>query len=199
MNTRTWIILGIVFAIAVALAAIRTQPPKPMLSQEYDLPQSYSSSDKGFSLKLPEGYAVDEAYRYEGLGPGKEIPGVKFTIPQSKAAGTNLSSDTYLSVEQIPNVARCTADLFVWQETPAQTLIDAGVTYSAASTIGAAAGNSYEETIYALPDSDPCTAVRYLIHYGVFENYPSGAVQKFDHKALLNEFDAIRRTLIRGE
>lgn len=191
MERRTLLIVCIITAVVVGFVMLRLSSPVREGALEL-----YTNSAMGFSLQLPEGYTVDESYRYGGLGPGKEISGITFTIPQSKAAGTNLSSDTYLSVEQIPDAERCAADLFVWQETPVQTLVDAGVTYSAASAIGAAAGNSYEETVYALPDSDPCTAVRYLIHYGVFENYPAGTVQKFDHEALLQEFDAIRRTLI---
>ena len=69
------------------------------------------------------------------------------------------------------------------------------MTYSVASSTGAAAGNRYEETVYALPGTNHCIAVRYFIHYGVIENYPVGLVREFDKKSLLKEFDTIRRTL----
>jgi hypothetical protein len=49
--------------------------------------------------------------------------------------------------------------------------------------------------VYAIPGTKPCTAVRYFIHYSVFENYPPGTVKAFDHAALVATFDAIRRTL----
>ena len=61
---------------------------------------------------------------------------------------------------------------------------------------GAAAGNRYEETVYTLPGTNPCIAVRYFIHYGVFQNYPAGTVREFDQQALLASFDAIRHTLV---
>jgi hypothetical protein len=65
-----------------------------------------------------------------------------------------------------------------------------------ASTTGAAAGNRYEETVYAIPGTNPCVAVRYFVHYGVIENYPPGTVRQFDKQALLDQFDRIRRTLV---
>jgi membrane-bound inhibitor of C-type lysozyme len=173
------------------------------------LPQGYANSSVGFSLRLPnlaaatstdaQSWKVDETYSYQELGPGKNISGVKFTIPSATAAGTNLGTDSYLSVEEIPNAQNCTANLFVDQQgnsSKAETINDNGTTYSFASSTGAGAGNRYEETIYALPGTNPCIAVRYFIHYGVIDNYPAGAVQQFDEQSLMNQFDAIRRTLV---
>lgn len=168
------------------------------------LPQIYSNSSDGFSIRLPSGYAADEAYRYKGLGLGKDIVGVRFIIPASMATGTNLGADTYLSVEEIPQVippiSTCTASLFLTGGVTARTVVDGNTTYSVASSTGAAAGNRYEETVYALPDTSAsrrtCVAVRYFIHYGVIENYPAGAVREFNKQTLLAQFDAIRRTLV---
>jgi len=160
------------------------------------LPQVYESGALGFSLRYPTGFVVDEAYRYQAFGPGKDIAGVKFTISPLIAQGTNLSDDSYVSVEQIPQVQDCTAELFLDQKVSVQTVTDGEMIYSVASSTGAAAGNRYEETIYALPGTNPCIAVRYFIHYGVFENYEPGMVERFDQVALLAQFDAIRRTLV---
>lgn len=168
--------------------------------------QTYANSDMGFSLRFPsivsstspnrdEGYAVDETYHYEALGPGKEIYGVKFTIPSKKAEGTNLGQDSYLSVEELPRVTGCSASLFLSSGTKAATLEENGTTYSVASSTDAGAGNRYVETVYALPGTNPCIAVRYFVHYSVFENYEPGTVKQFDLKALMDEFDAIRKTL----
>lgn len=160
---------------------------------------SYTGGTTGFSLYYPIGFTVDESYIYQELGLGKDINGVKFTIPASLSTGTNLSSDSYLSVEKIPGAQTCTADLFLDQQGPtsltAQTVIEDNITYTVASTTGAGAGNRYEETVYAIPGTNPCVAVRYFIHYGVFENYPAGSIKEFDQQALLTRFDAIRRTL----
>lgn len=112
------------------------------------------------------------------------------------ATGTNLSRDSYVSVEEIPQVKECKADLFVNSVNEVGQVTENNSTYSVATSSEAAAGNRYEETIYAFPDTNPCIAVRYFIHYGAFENYPEGAVKEFNKKSLINKFDQIRRTLI---
>jgi len=172
-----------------------------------NLPVVYSNSTIGFSLRLPslagsisknhlEGYIADEKYRYQELGLGKDISGVKFTIPSTMATGTNLSSDTYLSVEEISDTPVCSAVLFLEQGVTAYMTSEGEREYSVASSTGAAAGNRYEETVYAFPNTSPCLAVRYFVHSGAFENYPAGMVREFDRAALLAEFNMIRRTLI---
>jgi hypothetical protein len=192
MNTRTTIIVLIVVVIVIAITMGFTRTSSPIGE---NLPQVYSNSAMGFSLHLPSDYTVDESYTYQEFGPGKDITGIKFTIPSSMATGTNLGSDSYMSIEEIPKIQDCTAALFLGQGI-ARTLADGGTTYSVASTTGAAAGNRYEETVYALPGTNPCIAVRYFIHYGIFQNYPAGMVREFDQQALLASFDAIRRTLV---
>lgn len=160
-----------------------------------DLVEEYATSSLGFSVRYAPGYTIDGSYRYETLGPGKDIFGVKFTIPLTTTAGANLASDSYFSVESIPQTSDCNASLFLDHAT-AEVITDVGTIYSIASTTGAGAGNRYEETVYAFPDTNPCLAVRYFVHYGAIENYPAGTVAEFDRAALLREFDAMRRTLM---
>lgn len=172
--------------------------------------QTYSNQVRGFSLTLPnvastsaaqypDAYSVDESYAYQNLGPGKEITGVKFRIPGAVATGTNLSSDSYISVEQIPGLASCSATAFLEAGAKARPVNEGGVTYSMATTSDAAAGNRYDETVYAVSGSNPCTVVRYFIHYGAIQNYPPGVVREFNERDLVASFDAIRRTLVIGQ
>ena len=160
------------------------------------LPQAFASSTLGFSIRYPAGYTPAQ-YQYQEMGPGKDINGVKFTIDAATAAGTNLGSDSYLGVEELPKATSCTANLFL--DAPGLKLenyTQDNTLYSLASSTGAAAGNRYEEWVYAIQGTSPCVAVRYFIHYGVIDNYPVGAVQQFDEAALLAQFDAIRETLM---
>ncbi len=163
------------------------------------LPNVYENGTEGFSLRYPANFTVDDTYQYQEMGPGKSIGGVKFTIDSAIAKGTNLANDTYLSIEEVPQAtSTCSADLFLdlGQGGTVSTLDDNGTTYSVASSTGAGAGNRYEEWVYAMPGTNPCMAIRYFIHYGVFENYPAGTVQQFDEASLRQKFDSIRRTLI---
>ncbi len=165
-----------------------------------NLPQVYESGSNGFSIRYPAGYTVNPNFQYQELGPGKGISGVSFTIPTSTAAGTNLAPDSYVSVEEIPQAQACSADLFLPPNSMSgvlgvTTTTENGVTYSVASSTGAGAGNRYEEVAYAIPGTNPCIAVHYFIHYGVIENYPAGAVKAFDRQSILDQFDAIRKTL----
>src|SRR3989338_9862809 len=152
-----------------------------------------------FSIVYPADYTVDESYVYDQVNPKKPISGVKFTIPMTMATGTNLASDTYTAVEWLPNAKSCTGDIYLAANVKSESLVDAnGVTYSVATSSGAAAGNLYEEAVYALPGSSPCTAVRYYIHSSAIHNYEPGAVQEFNRAALVAAFDTIRQSMTVG-
>ena len=140
-----------------------------------------------------EGYTRNSYHIYV-LRPGVETKGSSYTIPTSVAAGTNLSTDTYVSYEE-SNTSSCDPKDFLDGNPEVSEVTDGGVTYLVGHSVGAGAGNRYDETVYVFKDYKPCNAVRYYIHYGVIENYPEGAVKEFDRAALIAEFDSIRRTL----
>ena len=156
---------------------------------------SYANPKMKFSLQVPTGYTTDASYKYQELGPGKSIAGVKFTIDPAMAAGTNLSPDSYVSVEEIPHLASCSAAAFLDQGATIQSVGEHGYNYSVGVLNGAGAGNRYDETVYAVVGSSPCIAMRYYIHYSAFENYPAGAVTQFKEDDLISDFDQIRKTL----
>ena len=148
-----------------------------------------------YTLRYPAGYEVNAAYTYTNLGPKKTIAGVSFSMPTTTRAGTNLASDTRVSVETLPEVRDCSAALFL-EQAKATTLTEGGIEYSYATMNDAGAGNRYEETVYAFPGTNPCVAVRYFVHYSAIENYPEGVVKAFDKTALLKDFDAMRHSFI---
>ena len=161
------------------------------------LSQIYSSPDANFSIRFSTGTSIDDKYQYQ-LAPGKKISGVKFTIPTALAEGTNLSKESYLSIENLPLAQGkdCVANLFLQTPVKAQEMELNGTTFSVASSTDAAAGNRYEEIVFAEPYSNPCRAMRYFIHYSAFENYPAGAVKEFDRASLLKMFDGMRGTFV---
>lgn len=209
MNTKTRI--GIIIGIAVLLVVIftlskKTTPYVSVISDDQPAPISsdnlaytYSSTTKGFLIKYPADFNIDESYSYT-MDSGKNISGVKFTIPATLSVGTNLGSDSYISVEQIKKstaASTCVASDFLSLDRGAtvHSLTEGTVIYSVASSTGAGAGNRYEETVYAIPGSNPCIALRYFVHYGVIENYPKDTTKEFNKQALLAQFDSMRRTL----
>ncbi len=163
--------------------------------EESNLTEIYVNGTEGFSIRYPEGYSVNTSHAYQ-LAPGKKIAGVAFTIPPPPTEGPNLSSDTYISIESIPQTDSCTANIFLDGIHPATEKTQNDVTYSVATSSNAGLGSRYEETIYAIPGTNPCIAIRYVVHYTVIENYDPGTTPAFDKDALLLEFDAIRSTLI---
>ncbi|MHB1316455.1 MAG: MliC family protein [Minisyncoccota bacterium] len=161
-----------------------------------NLPQVYLDEINHFTLRYPVEYSVDNLYKYNNLGPNLSISGVKFTIPDTVTTGTNLSKDTYVSVEH-SNTKICSANDFLSNVNNVKPYVveDGDFTYSMASSTGAGAGNRYEEYVYAIVDSNPCIAIRYFIHYGVIENYDVGTVVAFDRDFLLSQFDEIRKSI----
>lgn len=167
-----WGLGAVVIAVALVYAALAAE-------------QSTSGVLEGYTRNMNHIYAV---------ALGRETKGSSYTIPPSIAEGTNLSTDTYISYEEVESEA-CEPKDFLDGVTEVSEVTDDGVTYLVAERVGAAAGNRYDETVYVFKDYEPCNAVRYFIHYGVIENYAEGAVTEFDHAALVAQFDDIRRTL----
>ena len=160
-----------------------------------DLTEGYASSKYGFSMRYPKGFTVNDAYVYQA-NPELLIKGVKFQIPAALAEGTNLSKDSYMSVERQFTKGECTASIFFDGAHPAQTITANGMTYSVVEVEDAAAGNRYAEAVYAFPGTNPCVAVRFFIHYGVFENYPAGSIKEYDNAALVTLFERMRNTVV---
>lgn len=154
----------------------------------------YTDTEQGFRIGYPSAYQANTDYTH---GTDEQtITGVSFTIPATYATGTNLSSDTYVSVEQgTSSPGGCTAGVFIAENGATTTVTENGVVYSFAEMTDAAAGNRYEELVYALSTSSPCTAVRYVIHSTAIENYDPGSVTEFDRSQIIAEFDEIRRSL----
>jgi hypothetical protein len=166
------------------------QPVQPMQAAT----STYATTT--FSVVYPSDYTLDQTYVNTQVNPKKPIHGLKFTIPMRVATGTNLSNDTYISIESLPRAKICTGDIYLAANVKPLSFSENGVQYSVATSSDAGAGNLYEETVYAFAGSSPCTAVRYFIHSTQLANYPTGTVQAFDRSALLNAFDTIRRSIV---
>ncbi len=195
-----YIIGAVVVILALIGIYVITKPkPQPVVINpppvvEPAAPQGQSYATSTYSLTYPADFTINEAYAYQGV-PKKSIPGVKFTISSTMATGTNLASDSGVSIESLPHANKCSGDIYIYQNVRSHELVVGSTTFSVASTTDAGAGNFYEEIVYAMPNSHPCTALRYMIHSTNIDNYPTGTVRAFDRAALMTEFDKIRDSL----
>lgn len=197
-------IVGIVIAVVIAVGAYYAWNFGKGIGQsngenqeQVETPAAIATttySGTTFSLVHPVNFTVDPLYKYQGV-PNKPIDGVKFTVPMTMATGTTLASDSYLSVEWLPRAQTCTGDIYILENVKAAERLENGVEYSVASTSEGAAGSLYEEEVYALTDSSPCIAVRYVIHSVNEGNFATGTVRQFDRTALLRAFDEIRHSI----
>ena len=162
------------------------------------LSQTYHDGVVGFTLRYPADFMVTATYTYSGLGAKKTIPGIKFSIPTTTATGTNLSAGSYISIEHLgTSTATCDAGAFLRPGTHGSStdIAENDVAFSFASSSDAAAGNRYEESVYAIPTSHPCLAIRTFIHYTALGNAASGTVKAFDRATLEKTFAAIRSSV----
>lgn len=172
--------------------------PVEMDDQEAVVPTTAVFATSTYSVTYPTSFTVDPNFQNTSVSAAKPIAGVKFTIPETHATGTNLSADSFVSIEQLPRAKSCTGDIYLAANVLARSVSDNGVTYSVATSTEGAAGNRYEEMVFAIAGSKPCTAVRYHVHSTAIENYPAGSVREFDRAALIAAFDQIRTSLVLG-
>ena len=174
---------------------------KPFLTKSSDTASSqisgtpYSSDTFGFKVTVPYGFTVDESYLNQDLGPGREIPGVAFKIPEQFSTGTNLATDSHVAVEELSDVA-CEPSDFLSTDSSGVPVTVGSAQFTYATSSDAGAGNRYDESVYITQKGNKCYAVRYFIHYGNIQNYDPGTVMEFDRESLLKTFEAFPSTLV---
>ena len=190
-----WLSLGrfLIREEAITPAPLVTEPVATSTPVETGA-RPYSNTVFSFSALVPEGFSINESYFSYTLGPGKEIPGISFTIPADMATGTNLSTDTRLSVEVLSRAACVPADFIL--TTSKGTPITVGEnSYVYASSADAGAGNRYDESIYVTKVRETCYGVRFFIHSTAIENYEQGTRRAFDREAVTAKFKEIMVSL----
>ena len=156
----------------------------------------YRDPQGRWSISYPEGWHVDTNHVYSALGPGKEIRGVAFIVPENFTKGTNLGDDSYLAVETLPSAAACTASAFLDDaiDQPRTIAGKHGITWSVQDGSDAGAGNIYEETVQAAVGSKPCIATRAFAHSANIGNFDPGTVKAFDRRAFNIIMDRMRHS-----
>lgn len=162
--------------------------------------ETYTSQEGTFSFAFPTDFSV--AGSAVGYGPNWSAPATtsgmvlaKIVVPQSYEAGTNFG-DAWFTVGTSADpsaVATCLDTLAGPQST--STVVTIGDTkFTELAFSGAGAGNRYDTTSYRAVKSGQCYAIEYTVHYGVFENYPKGAVKEFDEAKVTAALDEVARS-----
>ena len=173
--------------------APKPEPAPPMPQQPIQTDMTYASSTMGISLTYPQGFLLQQDYAYTGVSEEKPIFGVKLSLPATMTTGTNLASDSGISVETLPRANNCTADIYLLANVKAQALMDGAIAYSIASSSETVDGETIEETVFAIPSSSPCVAVRYYLHSS--DDSSATGTRPFDRAVVIAAFDKIRRSM----
>ncbi len=168
------------------------------------LPQNYVTDflSNGFSIRYPKGYGLNSDYEDDGSKSGKKgLSGIKISVYESMIDGTNLLVDSGVSVEQIPNSSSCKASMFFKGNENANgseaDVEDFGVLYSVDSRKDRRMNITYEEKIWAIKNTNPCTAIRYFFYYKNPDMLdPDDRIRQFDRAALNQTFDDIRHSVV---
>ncbi len=195
--------VGAVLLVGAGIFVWKTLPsgakgaPVPVAAPQEMATSTYATTT--YSVVYPQDFSISDSYVYDKVNSKKPIYGVKLTIPVAMATGTNLSSfDTGVSIEQLPRAKNCTGDIYLSANVKPTKVSENGVEYSVATSSEGVAGNVYEEAVYALTGSSPCTAVRYFIHSTSVGNYDPAAIREFNRASLIEALDKIRQSLKLG-
>ena len=169
----------------------------PSNTSGYD---TYTNLGKTFTFTFPTNFSA--AGTEPGYGPGWSVAATttgmvlaKIAVPMNFEPGTNFGGAWFtVGTSADPSaVATCLMNPMSDQSTAAQVMLG-GIPFTELKFSGAAAGNRYDTTSYRTVRNNQCYAVEYTIHYGVFENYPAGAVKKFNEVKVQNALDKVARS-----
>ncbi len=157
----------------------------------------FSPANGAYIATVPQNWTIQTDYTFSVLGPGHPLPGVLFSIPQSEAAGTNLSSlGTGVAVVTPPRHQPCDARDYLATARNSVELSEAGILWTMAHATDVGTGTKSTTQIFARRIGGHCLLVLYLVHTTDLNAYPAGSVQPYDRVALLRTFDRVRRSLV---
>lgn len=111
--------------------------------------KTYRNEEYGFAVDYPSDFIVDEKHTYERIEK-KALIGVAFRVSQRFLTNTNLSSDSYIAIERSDTGGEsCDASNFLSSNTSYEFRKVNNVDYTYSKVSEGAAGNFYEDTVYA--------------------------------------------------
>lgn len=137
---------------------------------------------------------------YNGVQASKFAPEFALQyIVTKQYVSTNLSEAYFLmgSSTDPQSVSTCTEPASVAAlETVVGTVEVNGVVFTKSESVGAGAGNMYEQIFYRTAYKNTCYEITYFIHSTNVGNYTPGTVNEFDRELLLQTFDNVLSRLV---
>lgn len=146
-----------------------------------------------FSIGYPQAASLDRQHDTVPTAKPGVHQVVAVLVPKALVEGTNLGSDSRLSVET--TLRACNAHAFIDDLQSEGSERRSGLNWSTGSSTDAGAGNFYDEKIFVARANGHCLAVRYFIHSANIGNYPEGTVRPFDRNRLMALFDRMRTSV----
>ncbi len=147
---------------------------------------TYRNDEAGYTVQYPKDFFVNESGK-NPLNSNESFYGIFFNFPSSFTLGTNLSKESYISIETKAEVACTPSDFTYTGEGPISkslSLQSDGISWTGKAGSDAAAGNYYTETIYTTMHNKTCYGAKLFLHATNVGNYEPGTIREFDQDAI---------------
>jgi hypothetical protein len=154
----------------------------------------YTDPRRLYTLSYSDEFAPT-AYVPAGDFKGNPNLILRFIRPDFYGPTTNLG-EAYLMVSTMNDpsaVATCTQPLSPLEEVAGHKIVN-GYDFTQSESIGAAAGNIYDQVIYRTAYNNICYEIVFYMHSGNIGNYPPATVVEFDRVTLLQKFEGVLST-----
>ena len=167
--------------------------------------KAYTDSVLPFIVLAPTDWTVNSSFVNGDLGPDRTLSGTAFIVPQSMVTGTNLGSDTSISI--LKNTFTTTCDASEFLDTGSAIINKKisvnGKTWTLATNGDAGAGNRYLDTVVSYPHevtaTNPCLGIDLHVHYAVLENFPAGTVSAYDSNTLTGIYESMVKSFVQKQ
>ena len=180
------ILLGIIVVVAVAVGAFFFWFRLDVLEAD------------AFTISHPRGVEVEVGSDLSGGFISPSIVKLSYSKEAFNAEGTNFS-EAYLVIGKSvgkDSAAECTQfnDIQNGEPVIAKEEVINEEVFSAADTVGAAAGNRYHSRLYRTLHEGACYEIALTVHTSNIDNYPEGTVEEFNSAQAFIVLEQIFRT-----
>lgn len=151
----------------------------------------------GYELSYPKGammYKAGTVAETGMLNPNKKIKKDRFVVTSDYTKGTNLASDSGVTIEVYDSTQLCQAEYVPENFTAAPSVTINGNTFSVATSEGVGAGNLYRHQLYKTIKDGKCYVAIAITHSTSVGAYPVGEVTEYNKAELMEIYNKVIAT-----